>query len=1771
MEIQTLQAELERLYTLDELLGLCRNVLGYTPDRVGGTTTLASFAGALVRHCYEHNSLGALGDAVASSRGRVHALFSELRVRALSQNEELQVGEQLGPYTIVRAFGAGRAGHSYQARLDGRDVRLKVLRRDAVRDEGALTSFLTVQRIAASLGNPGLPGGIRVEQIDDRTAVSCDLVDGQTLAAGLAKTGPVRVNQLKSLLAALLGALQVLHEHGIAHGALHLANVLLFRDDEGGHGVLLMDPGTDRLRIRPVKDVEVLQAPSTCAPLTTAAPEQLIGAPADPRSDVYSFGALLYEVVTGHPAFPGATALDVARGHFSGLPIPASQVAPPGSVGRDVDNFINELLAKDPAQRPASAAEVLDAFNALARASMYRGPVLTPDEIEDRRNLLIADPTDEDSALALEAAADSGADASHIAKAFVIAANRLDTEGDPSALALARSLMHRAAHLYSTAGDHNQAEQQYIWLLQLDINDQAALKALEKLRRKLGKHEELIELLLHVGQNAETRAERGRAMSEIGKLYAEELNDPGQALVAYARAFTENTKAAYAAEIEKLAASNQQAWAEVIDIFNDALGEAEVPPATRAELLTRAGNWYLDKLNRPDLALPCYQAVLETDAGNQKAVEGMVQVFRKQQQWPELGQVLLRFAEVASTPAQARNLRAEAADILVERLNDPVNARQLYEQVIHDDPAHVRATESLSRLYEQSGDYQALVKLLEGRAEALGGSERSAVQCRIAELYEVRLGDDGEAIRRLKAVLETDPECMEAYRALERLYAKGDRYKELLEMLEAELQIVSTPRLQVTLLERMASLYEEQFLDNAKAAEVLEKALRIDERYEPALAKLPRYYRTLDRWQDVASTYERHLALITEPARRLPLALQLGKVAAEQLKDVDFAISAYEMVLEAEPTHSGALEALAKLRESAGDSTAALEAIEALANKADSPEARASQWLRAARLLKGRGDLDGAVERYQRALDATPGNPQTAAELRRAYVDRGDAAAAVQLAEKELATTEGDLARARLSGEIADLHYTKLHDSHHAQLAAKTALGLDPANVNGHAVLGEIAFDEGRFVEAAAHLGAIVERHDTLPPEMAIRVLSRYMDAAARAGSTDKAMAASDALLRLAPDNCQALLRVTQVIFDHGDPKRAVELHYSLLERFAEELDLTTQALVSFRYGESLRRAGHTEEALQQLEEAADLDPSAAAPLKALAHLHADRGDWEQVLRIKNRHLDIADSDERIQLLLDMGEVAADKLHDTARASRSFSAALEEKPDDRRVLTRLMQLYSEEKNWDKLLDVVLRLAEFVDDPKQKAKYLSSAAMVCSRQLGDVSRAIGFYEQVIALDPSIEKAFTEVVELHRQRGDLQSVERLLQGKLDAATKSDNKVEQLRILTSLAKLYETEMNQIDLAVDAYEAVEKLDPDNKQWRDILGRLYSFDPDRYSLRAIAALEATLREDPYRVDTYKGMRKLYTDLRQADASWCVCQTLSVLGKAQPDEERFYTRMRADTAAPAQTVFTEDDWRDRIAHSQTDPLLTGLFASIEPAVIAARAQPLESFGFNPSQALDLASHERPMPQTLYYAAGVLGMSPPPSFENPNDQGGLGFIHSRQPAIGLGRVALSRRVPPQAAAFIAARHLTFYRPGTYLRHLMPTLTALKAWLFGAIKMVSPGFPGAPDVQGPMEEARRALELQVQGQARDTMSSIVSKLLQQGGSLDLKKWIAGVDLTADRVGLIVAHDLATALELVRASDDGASVVPKAERERELIIYSVSHQYLEMRKRLGVAVDS
>ena len=98
----------------------------------------------------------------------------------------------------------------------------------------------------------------------------------------------------------------------------------------------------------------------------------------------------------------------------------------------------------------------------------------------------------------------------------------------------------------------------------------------------------------------------------------------------------------------------------------------------------------------------------------------------------------------------------------------------------------------------------------------------------------------------------------------------------------------------------------------------------------------------------------------------------------------------------------------------------------------------------------------------------------------------------------------------------------------------------------------------------------------------------------------------------------------------------------------------------------------------------------------------------------------------------------------------------------------------------------------------------------------------------------------------------------------------------------------------------------------------------------------------------------------------------------------------------------------------------------------------------------------------------------------------------------------------------------------------------------------------------------MRAELKGQSLDLLTSLVGKLLASDSALDLRRWVAGVDLTADRAGFVLANDLAMAIAVIKATPEEQSSLSHAERVRELRAYAVSEEYMRLRQRLGVAMS-
>ena len=250
-------------------------------------------------------------------------------------------------------------------RLD-RHVALKIMRPDLARDEAFVERFRREARSAARLSHPNIVAVTDQGQDEQYVFIAMELVEGTTLRELLRASAPLSARRTLDIAAGVLAAIAVAHRAGIVHRDIKPENVLL-RDDGT---VKVVDFGLARAVTTHTFSTDASVMFGTAAYL---APEQVETGTASERSDVYTVGLLVYEMLTGVKAFPGDSPIHVAYQHVHGTVPRASGVVP--TVPPVLDEFIAHATATDPAERPADAAEMLEHLQAVQRS-------LGPDELD---------------------------------------------------------------------------------------------------------------------------------------------------------------------------------------------------------------------------------------------------------------------------------------------------------------------------------------------------------------------------------------------------------------------------------------------------------------------------------------------------------------------------------------------------------------------------------------------------------------------------------------------------------------------------------------------------------------------------------------------------------------------------------------------------------------------------------------------------------------------------------------------------------------------------------------------------------------------------------------------------------------------------------------------------------------------------------------------------------------------------------------------------------------------------------------------------------------------------------------------------------------------------------------------------------------------------------------------------------------------------------------------------------------------------------------------
>ncbi len=863
------------------------------------------------------------------------------------------------------------------------------------------------------------------------------------------------------------------------------------------------------------------------------------------------------------------------------------------------------------------------------------------------------------------------------------------------------------------------------------------------------------------------------------------------------------------------------------------------------ELCDRAASLHDEHLGDPDGALPYLKRILAMDPSNQKAFTRLKQILTAGERWGELEDLFDQAAQAAEDPAQKIALLTEVAMIAEDVIQLPAKAIGYLERVLGIDPQHGGALDALEKLYEDEERFGDLAALLERRLEAADGDEAIDIRLYLGRLYLEQLLVPDRALAHVEGILterHDDPDARElAERLLEigslrlrtaqllqTVYEARSEHRSLVRMLEIRLEAAEDVEERKELLRRVGELRDEKLHDDAGAFTSLGELLPLVPDEEAVRERFVEIGRRLGHHEHVTKVLSEAADKAGSKSTKADLLTQVAVVLEGALAAPERAEEVYRKVLAIDPddaTIAGpAARALARLQAEGGRHEALAQSLEIEVKLEESEDARKGLYERLGDLYETvLGSRAKAITAWRARLADDPGDEKALIALERLLESTEQHRDLVDVLRRreEIATDTAERRRAMV--KAAETLAGPLDDVAQATQAYRAVVDAFGADRAAHAALAKLYERAERYQD----LAEIVEADLVLAsePEERVVLYTKLGDVRRKhLGELDGAIEAYRMALQLDASDPGARSALEEML--DGDAKRgAAELLHPLYEgegasqKLLRVLDIEAEVADSpAERVEMLEKAlAVAEGALEDLAAAYEYarravkeavgDDSIGRQVETLERITTATGRFADTAALyRETAADVLDGDVQLSMLLRVGEIAKDKLGAPDVAVEYYKKALEARPDEKRAMLALEELYQGTGDAEALLDVLRKRAEAAESDDERKALLFREAEILRGRLKDASGAITVLEAILEVE--VDTAATaQLEELYGAESRHQDLVALYERMLEAPDAQGGAAAALRV--KIAKIARAHLSDAPRAFD--ELSEALSQDS------------------------------------------------------------------------------------------------------------------------------------------------------------------------------------------------------------------------------------------------------------------------------------------------------------------------------------------------------------------------
>ncbi len=952
-----------------------------------------------------------------------------------------------------------------------------------------------------------------------------------------------------------------------------------------------------------------------------------------------------------------------------------------------------------------------------------------------------------------------------------------------------------------------------------------ASKILEPIYLELDAWEHVIAALEVQVDTEEEDYDRVTLLHRIAALYEARGQDQPSAFATFARALHYGVDNEQTLQAMYRLAAAIDGYAYLVQAFEEEAA-AQEDPAVKRDLLRRAATVYRDAMSDESSATQRLHEVLELFPSDLETVEELEAIYRATQNWSSLVTILVQKSELVEQLDDKKHLLQQAGTMYEEFLERPEDAIDVHNRVLELDGEDGNSIDRLEVLYRELEMWDELLGIY-NRKVGLAGSdgERKDLYYAMGAIYRQALGQPHDAIEVFRKVLEIEAGELAAWVQLDELYEETEQWPELLETLEAELMLTPMPEDAHQIKYRMGQLYEGQLFEIPKAIETyaavlaedaghaettaaLESLIERGEHEAMAAEVLVPIYQNAGEWEKLIHVYRLLISATENRERSLEIYSQIGAIYEYQMEDTHSAFETFSEALGVDASQAPVLDTLERLAGQLGRWEDYIERLDTvIADISDFGVVR-NLHVRVARVNEvEQGEAAGAIERFNRVLELEPSDEEAIASLDRLYQTEGRWEDLADILRTRILNEEEPDAQLELRLRLGLLFQTALEDENEALAVYQNILAEDAENPQAIQSLEQM-FMAGQAVQQVA---AILEPFYSSRDQHA-KLIEIYLQR-------------------------REMLE---------DPIERFDVSMLIARTFLDELGEAESALAL--YGQALSEKPDEEQVIEKIEMLAE-----------------QTGNWPAGAQLLIDALDSPQIDEEssIGIYLALARIFDQRMGEIDQAENAYLNVLALDEGHAEALGALDRIYENQGRWEDLSAILIRRIETVYDEDEIVSLNYRLAQLYQNHLGELSSAVDTYQTILDIQPTHIASLKMLEQIFFQQQQWADLYDVLERQSEITDEPDD---QSRLFAQMAQIAEEMLDRAPDAVDLWNRVLQIDPNDMAALQNLRRLYLTEERWQDLVTVLEREVELTPIPEdQLTLYESLGTIFSEKLQND------------------------------------------------------------------------------------------------------------------------------------------------------------------------------------------------------------------------------------------------------------------------------------------------------------------